>query len=153
VDVTNTGLPSVFIYDKYPGGLGFSRRAFDHMEEILQAGLEMINGCTCEIGCPSCVGSPIPPFSQLDPDSTARGRIPDKEAAKMILHEILGLPAYIPQIPAASEIAMGGVRGGAGAGAGGQSAPPSATPPAAEPLPEHLDKRLRQQLLQLKKRE
>jgi DEAD/DEAH box helicase domain-containing protein len=119
VDVTNTGLPSIFIYDKYPGGLGFSRRAFDHMEEILQAGLEMINGCSCEIGCPSCVGSPIPPFSQLDPDTNARGRIPDKEAAKMLLHEILGLPPYIPQAPAASELARSGAGGPYGACGGG----------------------------------
>ena len=58
-------------------------------------------------------------FSQLDPDTNARGRIPDKEAAKMLLHEILGLPPYIPQAPAASELARSGAGGPYGAGGGG----------------------------------
>jgi hypothetical protein len=42
------------------------------------------------------VGSPLPPYSHLDPDVNARGLIPDKEAAKSILHHLLGIAPYQP---------------------------------------------------------
>ena len=47
----------------------------DVTDEIMAASLELIDRCPCEHGCPSCVGSPIPPFSQLDPDVTVDGRV------------------------------------------------------------------------------
>ena len=46
--------------------------------------------------CPSCVGSPLPPYSHLDPDTSTRGLIPDKEAARSVLHHLLGLDPYDP---------------------------------------------------------
>lgn len=97
VDKNNTDVPSLFIYDKYPGGAGFAHRAFDRVEELFASALEMIASCPCKEGCPSCVGSPIPPFRQLDPENSGKGKIPDKEAALIILHELLEKEPYIPR--------------------------------------------------------
>lgn len=96
VDSSAANAPAIFVYDRFPGGLGFSLKAYDMIEEIMGACLDLIDRCPCENGCPSCVGSPIPPFSQLDPDVTARGLIPDKEAAKSILHALLEMEPYVP---------------------------------------------------------
>ena len=62
----------------------------------MTAALDLIDTCPCEHGCPSCVGSPIPPFSQLDPETGGKGMIPDKEAALVILHALLQKEPYIP---------------------------------------------------------
>ena len=99
VNAGSTTGQAVYLYDKYPGGLGFSLKSYDLIEEIMMAALELINSCSCESGCPSCVGSPIPPFSQLDPDTGGRGMIPDKEAALVILHSLLQIEPYLPIIP------------------------------------------------------
>ncbi len=53
-----TGLPSVFIYDGYPGGAGVSELAFDKAEELLAATADVLEQCNCTTGCPSCVQSP-----------------------------------------------------------------------------------------------
>ncbi|MCS7191361.1 MAG: DEAD/DEAH box helicase [Armatimonadetes bacterium] len=50
--------PTVFIYDSYPGGVGFSELAFERLEELLSQTLEMIANCPCKAGCPSCIQSP-----------------------------------------------------------------------------------------------
>jgi DEAD/DEAH box helicase domain-containing protein len=48
--------PHVFIYDNYPGGIGFSRPLFEMHTLLLERTRELIAGCPCESGCPSCVG-------------------------------------------------------------------------------------------------
>ena len=48
--------PNIFIYDNYPGGIGFSRPLFDLHDTLLDRTRELIGGCPCESGCPSCVG-------------------------------------------------------------------------------------------------
>jgi DEAD/DEAH box helicase domain-containing protein len=96
VDSSAASGPAIFVYDRFPGGLGFAHKAYEMIDAIMAACLELIDRCPCEHGCPSCVGSPIPPFSQLDPDITARGLIPDKEAAKAILHVLLDREPYVP---------------------------------------------------------
>jgi DEAD/DEAH box helicase domain-containing protein len=50
------GAPNIFIYDNYPGGIGFSRPLFDMHDLLLERTRELIGGCPCESGCPSCVG-------------------------------------------------------------------------------------------------
>lgn len=54
-----TGLPTIFIYDGYPGGVGISRTVFLRMDELLRAAAETIRRCPCESGCPGCVQSPF----------------------------------------------------------------------------------------------
>jgi DEAD/DEAH box helicase domain-containing protein len=48
--------PRVFIYDNYPGGIGFSEPLFRMQAELLSRTRDLITGCECEHGCPGCVG-------------------------------------------------------------------------------------------------
>ncbi len=48
--------PRVFIYDNYPGGIGFSEPLFRMHGELLSRTRDLIAGCECEHGCPTCVG-------------------------------------------------------------------------------------------------
>jgi len=52
------GLPSVFVYDGYPGGAGFAERGFRKARTWLGATAAAIEACECPNGCPSCVQSP-----------------------------------------------------------------------------------------------
>ncbi len=97
VDSSAAHAPGIYVHDRFPGGLGFALKAYDIIDEILRASLDLINQCNCLGGCPSCVGSPLPPYSHLDPDADTRGLIPDKESAKSILHHLLHLTPYQPE--------------------------------------------------------
>ncbi|HTM31315.1 MAG TPA: DEAD/DEAH box helicase [Vicinamibacterales bacterium] len=48
--------PRIFLYDAYPGGIGFSAPLFGMHEELLAQTRALIEGCDCENGCPTCVG-------------------------------------------------------------------------------------------------
>jgi DEAD/DEAH box helicase domain-containing protein len=52
------GLPTVFVYDGYPGGAGFAERGFRQARTWLGATAAAIEACECPSGCPSCVQSP-----------------------------------------------------------------------------------------------
>lgn len=54
----DTGAPSIFIYDGYPGGTGIAELGFGAADRHLQATLDLIAACPCDDGCPSCVQSP-----------------------------------------------------------------------------------------------
>lgn len=49
-------LPTVYVYDNYPGGVGFSEKLFHLSKDLWKACGEMIESCECTDGCPSCVG-------------------------------------------------------------------------------------------------
>jgi DEAD/DEAH box helicase domain-containing protein len=102
VDSSAANAPGIFVHDRFPGGLGFALKAYELIDEILAACLELVDHCECKNGCPSCVGSPLPPYSHLDPDVNARGLIPDKEAAKSILHHLLGREPFQPSLRASA---------------------------------------------------
>jgi DEAD/DEAH box helicase domain-containing protein len=48
--------PRIFIYDNYPGGIGFSEPLFRMHHELLAETRRLIAECECENGCPGCVG-------------------------------------------------------------------------------------------------
>jgi DEAD/DEAH box helicase domain-containing protein len=73
--------PHVFIYDNYPAGIGFSRPLFDMHLLLLERTRELIDGCPCASGCPSCVG----PEGNTGPHA--------KEVASTILRQVLGAAA------------------------------------------------------------
>ena len=62
-DLTRSGQPAklsdeprIFIYDNYPGGIGFSEPLFGMHEDLLTRTRALIAGCECQHGCPTCVG-------------------------------------------------------------------------------------------------
>jgi DEAD/DEAH box helicase domain-containing protein len=57
-----TRLPTVYVYDAVPGGMGLSARLYELQGPVLQAALEQVESCPCDHGCPSCVG----PVTELD---------------------------------------------------------------------------------------
>jgi DEAD/DEAH box helicase domain-containing protein len=69
--------PRVFIYDNYPGGIGFSAPLFRMHREVLEATRRLVEQCDCERGCPGCVG----PIGDTGPLA--------KLAALRILHLLL----------------------------------------------------------------
>lgn len=52
------GLPTIFVYDGYPGGAGFAERGFEKIATWWAATADAIEACECPLGCPSCVQSP-----------------------------------------------------------------------------------------------
>jgi len=50
--------PDVVLYDNYPGGIGQSDPLFRRRGELLNAALDLVSSCSCESGCPGCVGPP-----------------------------------------------------------------------------------------------
>ena len=48
--------PRIFIYDAYPGGIGFSAPLWGMQQELLSKTSALIAGCDCDTGCPMCVG-------------------------------------------------------------------------------------------------
>ncbi len=69
--------PTLFIYDNYPGGMGFSHQLFDDSRLLLEKTMRLISKCECRGGCPSCVG----PVKEVGEKS--------KEVALALLEEIL----------------------------------------------------------------
>jgi len=48
--------PTIFIYDNYPGGIGFSEPLHGLHDRLLAETHALIAQCPCEAGCPACVG-------------------------------------------------------------------------------------------------
>jgi DEAD/DEAH box helicase domain-containing protein len=57
-DHPDTAMPTVFIYDGYPGGVGIAEATYGRLRELLTATHAIIAECPCGEGCPSCVQSP-----------------------------------------------------------------------------------------------
>ncbi|MFD0711663.1 DEAD/DEAH box helicase [Paenibacillus sp. GCM10027626] len=56
VKAIHTKRPTIFFYDRYPGGIGLSERLYEVHEQLLEQAREVIRSCTCLSGCPACVG-------------------------------------------------------------------------------------------------
>lgn len=50
------GRPTIYLYDSYPGGIGFAEKAFHLFPRILKASFDLISSCSCQKGCPGCIG-------------------------------------------------------------------------------------------------
>ncbi|HEY7170044.1 MAG TPA: DEAD/DEAH box helicase [Vicinamibacterales bacterium] len=53
---TEAHSPQIFVYDNYPGGIGFSAPLYRMHLELLEGTRRLIAECECENGCPGCVG-------------------------------------------------------------------------------------------------
>ncbi len=56
IQARGSGLPTVTLYDRAPGGAGLSPRLFEIRRDLLQAALDVALRCPCDSGCPGCVG-------------------------------------------------------------------------------------------------
>jgi DEAD/DEAH box helicase domain-containing protein len=70
--------PNLYLFDAYPGGIGFSEPLFRVHELLVRKTRELIQACPCDAGCPSCAG----PAGDLAPKA--------KEAALAILDRLCG---------------------------------------------------------------
>lgn len=48
--------PTIFLFDAYPGGIGFSELLYGEHAALLERSRHLIAACPCESGCPACVG-------------------------------------------------------------------------------------------------
>jgi DEAD/DEAH box helicase domain-containing protein len=48
--------PNLYLYDAYPGGIGLSAPLYRLAPQLLRQTAELIAGCSCDAGCPACVG-------------------------------------------------------------------------------------------------
>lgn len=87
LDSSNTGRPTLFMFDRYPGGLGFVEQGWARLDELAEAALAHLEGCPCGTGCPACVGLPVlKPAQQQDWDGIKHTKeIPTKDAARFLL--------------------------------------------------------------------
>jgi DEAD/DEAH box helicase domain-containing protein len=91
VDSKNLGQTTMILYDRYPGGLGYSERGFQQMPQLLAICLEMVRDCPCGDGCPSCVGLPnLRPAIHSDPDLARGYPMPNKQATIRLLELLCG---------------------------------------------------------------
>jgi DEAD/DEAH box helicase domain-containing protein len=51
--------PTIYLYETYPGGVGFSEKLFTHHERLLESAISLLTDCGCKEGCPSCIGSAL----------------------------------------------------------------------------------------------
>jgi DEAD/DEAH box helicase domain-containing protein len=51
-----TRLPTVTVYEIYPGGVGYSTRMYELHQELLEHAAALVRDCPCLAGCPSCIG-------------------------------------------------------------------------------------------------
>ncbi|HEX6547463.1 MAG TPA: DEAD/DEAH box helicase [Candidatus Dormibacteraeota bacterium] len=51
-----TGLPTVTVYEVYPGGVGYAPRLYELQPDLLRDAYAVIAECPCAAGCPSCIG-------------------------------------------------------------------------------------------------
>ncbi|WP_018393752.1 DEAD/DEAH box helicase [Bacillus sp. 37MA] len=59
IKATHTGLPTIFLYDHYPGGIGLAEDVYKRFDEVKAAAKDLIEECPCQDGCPSCIGMEI----------------------------------------------------------------------------------------------
>jgi DEAD/DEAH box helicase domain-containing protein len=91
IDSSNLGRPGLFVFDRYPGGLGFAEQGYARLDELAARALEHLDACECATGCPSCVGLPmLRPAQQQDPDLGRARAVPGKAAARALLAHWLG---------------------------------------------------------------
>jgi DEAD/DEAH box helicase domain-containing protein len=48
--------PNLYLYDAYPGGIGFSEPLYRTHDVLMRRTRGLISSCECAQGCPSCVG-------------------------------------------------------------------------------------------------
>ncbi len=124
VGAVNAPWNTIFIYERYPLGLGFTERAYELAGRLMPAVLDHIRRCDCPDGCPCCVGKPLRQDATWNVER-GEGSIPSKRAALFILENLLGDLTLLDQP---------------------DSVPPGSVPPHLTPDAEHLRRALLRRL-------
>jgi DEAD/DEAH box helicase domain-containing protein len=69
---TPAELPTLFLYERQPGGVGFHEGLYADFGALLEAASRLLGRCPCEDGCPACVGAPAPLVSPADQPRSRR---------------------------------------------------------------------------------
>lgn len=58
-DVGGLSYPEkLYIYEGFDGGTGIAERLFSEFELLVSKGVELLENCGCDNGCPRCIISP-----------------------------------------------------------------------------------------------
>ncbi|UQA56585.1 DEAD/DEAH box helicase [Polyangium aurulentum] len=49
--------PTIFLFDNVPGGVGLAERIYEQRHELVARTKLLVTRCTCQAGCPMCVGA------------------------------------------------------------------------------------------------
>ena len=77
-------LPTVYLYDNYPGGVGLSEPLWHRQQELLLRARELVAGCECRVGCPACVGPVLAADEDRERLCTPFSRTPRQLAATVL---------------------------------------------------------------------
>jgi DEAD/DEAH box helicase domain-containing protein len=66
-----SGQPSITLYERVSGGVGYAEQLFASMPELLRAAHDLVTSCPCERGCPACAGPVIEHDYALDTKALA----------------------------------------------------------------------------------
>mgnify|MGYP003579157974 CR=1 FL=1 len=78
-------MPTLYLYDNYPGGIGLSEPLWHRQHELLARAHQLIRACACRAGCPACVG-PI-----LAAEEQSIGQQTSDSTPKQLADQVLGL--------------------------------------------------------------
>jgi DEAD/DEAH box helicase domain-containing protein len=84
----------IFIYDNYAGGVGLAESALADIKRILERSYELVTGCGCTGGCPSCI---------IIPQCLQANERLSKEGVIKLLAGILGKETSRMHIPIRSD--------------------------------------------------
>ena len=99
LDMIGPATKHLLVHEKHSGGVGLAAQLAECAELLLKAGLQLIEGCLCENGCPNCI--------HMERCEELNQRL-DKVSGAYLLRRILG---------ASSEQAVSGLRHGEAIGA------------------------------------
>ncbi|MBN5021451.1 DEAD/DEAH box helicase [Stenotrophomonas maltophilia] len=68
VELLQEFVPTVYLYDNFPGGVGLSEPMWQRQAELVQRARELVQRCDCKAGCPACVG---PVLAAQEEDETS----------------------------------------------------------------------------------
>ena len=98
VELMQSFVPTVYLYDNFPGGVGLSEPLWQRQGELVQRALELVERCDCSAGCPACVG---PVLAGQEDDATT----PKALALKVLaLFDSAALPSAEEQEHRSAEV-------------------------------------------------
>jgi len=54
-------VPTIYLYESVPGGVGLSQRLWERHGELIDAAADLVESCDCAGGCPACTGPRLEP--------------------------------------------------------------------------------------------